>query len=87
MTTFMGAGLFAWLYVEWNYNLWLPVALHFFMNLSWEIFAVSDNALGGLEANLIRGLTVLLAITGTLFYKKKQNIPLAVNRDTLWMKK
>lgn len=87
MTTFMGAGLFAWLYVEWNDNLWLPVALHFFMNLSWEIFAVSDNALGSLEANLIRGLTIFLAITGTLVYKKRQNIPLAVNRRTLWMKK
>lgn len=86
VTTFMGAGLFAWLYVEWNYNLWLPIGLHFFMNLSWEMFSVADNAFGDLGANLIRGLTILFAILGTILYKKKQNTPLAINRNTLLMK-
>lgn len=87
ITTFMGAGLFAWLYVEWNYNLWLPIGLHFFMNLSWELFSISDNAFGDLSANLIRALTVTLAITITLIYKKKRKIPLEINRKTLWIKK
>ena len=27
LITFMGAILFAWLYVEWNYNLWIPIYL------------------------------------------------------------
>lgn len=85
-TTFLGAGLFAWLYAEWNYNLWLPIGLHFFMNLSWELFSISDNAFGDLNANLIRALTIVLAITVTLIYKKKRKIPLEVNRDTLFMK-
>jgi len=84
--TFFGAGLFAWLYVEWDYNLWLPIGLHFFMNLSWELFTVNDNALGDWSANLIRGLTILFAIGGTLLYKKHYNIPLAVNRETLLLK-
>lgn len=87
ITTFMGAGLFAWLYAEWNYNLWLPIGLHFFMNLSWELFSISDNAFGDLNANLFRALTILLAITGTIYYKKKREIPLEINRNTLWMKK
>jgi len=87
ITTFMGAGLFAWLYVEWDYNLWVPISLHFFMNLSWSLFSIADNALGDWSANLFRGLTVLFAIGGTILYKRKQNIPLAVNRDTLIMKK
>ena len=87
ITTFLGAGLFAWLYVEWNYNLWLPIGLHFFMNLSWEIFSVSDNAFGDLSANLIRGITILFAVVGTILYKKREKIPLIINRDTLLMKK
>ncbi|PKP02477.1 MAG: CPBP family intramembrane metalloprotease [Bacteroidetes bacterium HGW-Bacteroidetes-9] len=86
ITTFMGAGLFAWLYSEWDFNLWVPVSLHFFMNLSWEMFSVADNALGGLNAGLIRGLTIMLAIVGTIIYKKKRGIPLTVNKFTLWMK-
>jgi hypothetical protein len=87
ITTFMGAGLFAWLYAEWNYNLWLPIGLHFFMNLSWELFSISDNAFGDLSANLIRALTVTLAIAVTLIYKKKRKLKLEINRDTLWIKK
>ncbi len=86
-TTFLGAGLFAWLYAEWNYNLWLPIGLHFFMNVSWELFSISDNAFGDLNANLIRALTIVLAITVTLIYKKKRKIPLEINRNTLFMKR
>jgi membrane protease YdiL (CAAX protease family) len=86
ITTFMGAGLFAWLYSEWDFNLWVPIALHFFMNLSWEMFSVADNALGDLNAGLIRGLTILLAIAGTVIYKKKCGIPLTVNKLTFWVK-
>ncbi len=87
ITTFMGAGLYAWLYVEWNYNLWIPIGLHFFMNLSWGMFSISDNAFGDLNANLIRSLTIIFAIVGTIVYKKRQNIPLAINRNTLIMKR
>lgn len=85
LTTFLGAGLFAWLYVEWSYNLWVPIALHFFMNLSWSMYAVSDNAFGGWIANLIRALTIILAITSTIIYKRKMNIPFGVVRKTLWI--
>lgn len=87
ITTFLGAGLFAWLFVEWNYNLWIPIGLHFFMNLSWEMFSTYDNALGDLNANLIRGLTILFAIVGTVLYKRKQDIPLVINKNTLITKK
>ncbi len=83
ITTLMGAGLFAWLFVEWDYNLWIPIMLHFFMNLSWEMFSISDNALGGWEANAFRGLTIVFAIVGTIIYKRRNNIPLAVNKKTL----
>lgn len=85
-TTFMGAVLFAWLFAEWNYNLWIPIFLHFFMNLAWMIFSVSDNAFGGFYANIFRILTIALAIILTLVYKRKKQIPLNVNKETIWMK-
>ncbi|WP_341907471.1 CPBP family intramembrane glutamic endopeptidase [Fluviicola taffensis] len=85
-TTFMGAVLFAWLFVEWNYNLWISIFLHFFMNLAWMIFAVSTNAFGGVYANVFRILTIALAIILTILYKRKRGIPLTINRDTIWMK-
>ena len=86
LTTFMGAVFFAWLYVEWNYNLWIPVCMHFLMNLSWEIFTVSENALGGVTSNIFRGLTIALAISATVIYKKRKGLKLEVNKKTLWWK-
>ena len=86
LTTFMGAILFAWLYVEWNYNLWVPIMMHFLMNLSWEIFSVSENALGGVTSNVFRGLTIAIAIIVTIIYKKRKGLVLEVNKKTLWWK-
>lgn len=36
--TGLGSVLGCWLYVRWNYNLWVVVALHSAMNLWWEFF-------------------------------------------------
>lgn len=85
--TFFGALLFGWLYVEWRYNLWVPIFLHLFMNLAWMVFAVSDNALGGIYANIFRALTITLAIVLTLIYKLNKGLELAVNKRTVWMKR
>jgi len=87
LITFMGGILFAWTYVEWNYNLWAPIFLHLFMNLSWGLFAVSDNALGGMYANIFRVITITLTIILTLLYKRRNKIPLEVKRSTLLVKK
>lgn len=87
ITTLMGAGLFAWAYVEWNNNLWVPIFLHFFMNLFWYVFDAGDNALGPLLSNVFRYLTVAVIIIGTILYKRKKGQQLAVNRQTLWIRK
>lgn len=87
MTTFMGSVLFAWLYVEWNYNLWIPIFLHTLMNLSWYLFEVSDNALGSFNSNLFRGMTIALSIILTLNYKKRMGEKAIINKSTLLMKK
>jgi len=86
LTTFMGAVFFAWLFAEWNYNLWLVIFLHAFMNLSWELFAVSDNALGDLKANIFRTLTIAVAIIGTILYKRRNSLKMEVNKRTLLWK-
>ncbi|MDP3462932.1 MAG: CPBP family intramembrane metalloprotease [Bacteroidales bacterium] len=86
LTTLLGAGFFAWLYVEWDYNVWLIVGLHLFMNLFWMLFDAGENALGGTLANVFRVITIAVAIGGTLIYKFKLKRPVSVNRRTLWLK-
>ena len=87
LITFMGAVLYAWAYVEWNYNLWVPIFLHLLMNLSWELFSAGENALGGAASNLFRGATIALIIILTLAYKRRRAEKPAVNRNTIWMKR
>jgi membrane protease YdiL (CAAX protease family) len=87
MVTFSGAVFFAWLYSEWNYNLWVPILTHTLMNLSWWLFDMDHSALGDLKANIFRGLTILIAIIFTIFYKRKRNEKLTINRQTLLLKR
>lgn len=87
MTTFMGAILFAWVYSEWKFNLWVPIFMHLFMNFSWMLFDVSDNALGNTWGNVFRYSTIALAIIFTVVYKLRNGKPLEITRNTLWMKK
>lgn len=86
LVTFFGGILFAWVFVEWNYNIWVPICLHLFMNLAWGLFAVSENALGGMYGNIFRTLTILLIIVLTIVYKIKKGLKLEVNKKTLLMK-
>ena len=85
--TFMGAVLFAWLYVEWNYNLWVPIFLHTLMNFSWHFYAMDSTALGGAIPNILRGGTIAFAIVFTIMYKRKRNLPMAITLDKLIAKK
>ena len=87
LITFIGAILFAWVYVEWDYNLWVPILLHLFMNLAWELFNVSDNALGGVYSNVFRTVTIALIIAVTILYKRRKGIPLEINRHTFLLRK
>ena len=87
IATFLGAVLFAWAYIEWNNNLWVPIFLHLFMNLFWMLFSAGDNAMGGVYANIFRILTIVLIILLTIVYKKRTGQKLKINRNTLWIKK
>lgn len=86
LVTFMGAILFAWLYIEWNYNLWIPIFLHSLMNLVWHIFEMDETALGGILPNVFRGLTITLAIVFTIIYKIKRNQEFVITKNKLIQK-
>ena len=79
--TAIGAIWFSWLYIEWESNLWIPIFLHTLMNLSWILFEVSNNALGGVYTNIFRAITIALTIIITIFYHKKRG--LIINRKNL----
>jgi membrane protease YdiL (CAAX protease family) len=86
MVTFSGACLFAWLYTEWNYNLWVPVFLHSQMNLSWALFEMDRSALGNVPANVFRGCTIALTIVFTILYKRRTHQKPTINRHTIFIK-
>lgn len=71
--TFLGAVYFSWMYVEWNFNLWIPVGLHILMNGAWVIFTMegTEVAAGGLISNIVRVISIILAIAITVWYKKR----------------
>ncbi len=86
LITFLGGILFAWVYAEWKYNIWIPVFLHMLMNLSWELFNVSDNALGGIYSNVFRLVTIALIIILTILYKKIKQMKLEINKKNILIK-
>jgi len=65
--TGLGSVFFSWLLVRWQFNLWVPFAIHCLMNLWWELFSVDQTALGGWLANLARLATIALAILLTRY--------------------
>jgi len=85
--TFLGAVLFGWLYTEWENNLWVAIFSHSLMNLSWLLFSVDENAMGGWYANLFRLISIVLMILLTIYSKSHKNRSMAINRRTIWMKK
>jgi len=66
LITGAGGVFYAWLYMRWKFNLWVPIFLHMFMNLWWMVFAAGDGAVGGLTANICRALTIAAAVVLTL---------------------
>ena len=70
--TFIGALYFSWMYVEWNFNIWIPVGLHILMNGAWHIFTMegTEVAAGGWISNIVRIISIALAIAITVYYHK-----------------
>ncbi|MDX1911906.1 MAG: CPBP family intramembrane glutamic endopeptidase [Saprospiraceae bacterium] len=79
--TAMGGLWFAWLYIEWGNNLYVPMAMHFFMNLWWTAFDAGPDAAGGWAANLFRAATVAISIIWTIRMKRQRNESLEITRN------
>ncbi|WP_293899625.1 CPBP family intramembrane glutamic endopeptidase [Sphingobacterium sp. UBA5670] len=82
--TFLGSILFSWLYAEWKFNLWVPIALHIFMNSVWMIFDVADTAVGNKWSNFFRFFTIACAIAWTILQQRKTG--LEIKGKKLWLK-
>ncbi len=77
LITGVGGGLFAWLYVEWDNNLWMPIFTHILMNLYWDLFNVeADSAIGDGTANIFRfaSVAIILFLTIRKIRKSGSNI-------------
>ncbi|WP_296114104.1 CPBP family intramembrane glutamic endopeptidase [uncultured Alistipes sp.] len=72
--TFIGALYFSWMYVEWNFNLWIPAGLHILMNGAWHVFTMegTEVAAGGLISNTARIISIALAIALTVHHHKRK---------------
>lgn len=75
LVTALGAVYFSWAYVECNFNLWINIGLHLFMNLCWTLFHVDGNetAVGALVPNILRFAAIALTVIFIIIYKKKSN--------------
>lgn len=74
LVTFIGSLWFAWLYTEWNNNLWVPIWLHALMNLSWALFYPVHTALGDMGSNVFRMITIVLTVIITVVNCRKRKL-------------
>lgn len=63
--TGVGGGVTCWLLARWG-SLWFPFGVHMFGNLWWEVFNVSNSAIGGWFAFSLQVTMILLAIAITI---------------------
>jgi len=85
LVTALGGAWYAWLFTEWGNNLWIPVFLHTFMNLSWVLFEVEVNALGGWYSNIFRVITIAIATIFTIIHHKKKGMK--ITNKNLWVQR
>lgn len=84
--TFLGSLFFAWVYFESEYNLWTAIFLHFFMNLYWEIFTVSENVSGNFYGNIYKLFSIAAIIAFVIYLKIKNKLPFEITWKSLFIK-
>ncbi len=77
-----------WLYVEWRYNIWVPVCLSFFIAIPTDVFfAYADIETSNLIYDVALLLTAVAAIVATIVYKKRNKIPFTITAQNLLVNK
>lgn len=71
-----GGVVFAWLFLRWRRNIWVPFMLHAGMNLAWNVFNVADSALGGWYPFSLQSASIVLAVGLTLRWTKPIEPPI-----------
>lgn len=84
LTTFVGAAWFSWLFIEWKNNLWIPIFLHIFMNLSWVLFDVGENAMGDTYTNVFRAISIAITVVATIIFNKKKDYFRINKKNLIW---
>ncbi|MEM6747732.1 MAG: CPBP family intramembrane glutamic endopeptidase [Pseudomonadota bacterium] len=82
--TATGGLWFAWLYTEWDFNIWVPISFHVLMNLIWSLFDVSDTAMGDAAANNARLGVIVLSIMLTLILSRRGQGRVISTRGWIW---
>ena len=82
--TAIGALWWAWVYIEWDHNLWMPVSFHVLMNMYFALFDVAENAFGGIAFIAIRAVVVLISILLTIRHAKSRGYFRITRGDLLW---
>lgn len=68
----IGFAVFYWL---WKWNIWFPMFMHIFMNLSFVITNMGTNVLLNNSGNIYRIITIVSAIILTIVLMRKRTLP------------
>ena len=82
--TAVAALWWAWVYVEWDYNPWVPIGFHVFMNGWFVLFTVSETAMLPIVGEIARASVVVISIAVTLVIKRRNGGRTIVGH--LWFK-
>lgn len=72
LLTGIGGLWWSWLYVQWRWNLWVPIAFHVLLNGYWTAFDVADNALGSTLTVALRLGCIALSIALTMALARRR---------------
>lgn len=70
--TGVGGLWWAWLLVEWRWNLWVPIAFHVLLNAYWSAFDVADDAVGPAMSVVLRLACIALSVAATLALARRR---------------
>lgn len=76
---------YGWVYIEWNYNLWITIGLNIFMAGTSMLSAGGILTEGALWSNVSYFLTLVLVVGYTVYYKYKHNMPYFITPKNMWI--